>query len=158
MNNEYVAVKKETLKSIIGFVSNLYDCIDFDSEEVQEHEIENGWDDYIQPIVDIVDGSSNEVGDSILAKDVDIKLFKEQLSDIYDYDISNLSDKEITKLYDDVQECLANDDVYSEIYNEVVQKIFEEHSSLDSVIRSCEEMSKGSVKAVAQKDLCQDER
>lgn len=52
--------------------------------------------------------------------------FKETLEDIYDasnmygINVDALSDDEIIELYDDVQEILANDDMYSDIYNDAV--------------------------------------
>ena len=52
--------------------------------------------------------------------------FKENLEDIYDasnvygINVDALSDDEIIELYDDVQEILANDDMYSDIYNDAV--------------------------------------
>lgn len=52
--------------------------------------------------------------------------FKETLEDVYDasnmygINVDTLSDDEIIDLYNDVQEILANDDMYSDIYNDAV--------------------------------------
>lgn len=137
MNNEYVVVKAQDLKDLVGFIANLYDCIDFDSKEVKEHGVENGWNDFVQPILDVARGEGDPHGKYILAKDVDIEIFKENLENVYDYDITGLTDNQITELYNDVQDRLGNDDTYNELYNDAVRSVMDkaiEHPSLDSQI------------------------
>lgn len=124
MNNEYIAVKKEDLRAFIGYVHTLFDFIDVESFTNKKNVVlvNGGYDDFVKPIESFLrDG--NSVGDEILAKDVDIRLFKEQLSDIYDYDVANITDKQLTELYDEVQGCLSGDDTYSDIYNNAVHSV-----------------------------------
>jgi uncharacterized protein YgiB involved in biofilm formation len=52
--------------------------------------------------------------------------FKETLEDVYDASntygivVNSLSDDEIVELYNNIQEILANNDVYNDIYNDAV--------------------------------------
>ena len=59
--------------------------------------------------------------------DTTIQSFREQLECIYDIDISDLSDEKIEEIYNDVQDTLACDDTYSEIYNDAVWKALKDY-------------------------------
>lgn len=147
MNNEYVAIKKSDLQALIGFVSTLLDFIDVDEFEHQENIklINEGYDKFAQPLETVL-RNGNVIGDEILAKDVELRQFKVQLSDIYGFDVTNITDKQLTELYDDVQAHLSGDDNYSEIYNEAVDKVMSEFlektkkvSSLEDKIKQADE-------------------
>lgn len=72
-----------------------------------------------------------DIGFQSIHKDaeVDIEAFREELSEIYGFDVSALSNEQIVEKYKALQDRLAGDDVYTAIYTDAVYDVFGKYSS-----------------------------
>lgn len=119
---EKVAIEKIQLQRAIEYINTLLDFVDIEEEENINY-IKDGYNNLIQPISDIAFDDKNIIDNRVIAKQADIEIFKENLEYIYDIDTTNITDEQIVEIFESVEDGLANDDQYAEIYNDVMYQV-----------------------------------
>lgn len=122
---EKILITKTQLQGLVDYIVTILDFVDVEEEENVSY-VNNEFNASVQPIIDLLHDNSKVTDSYKIARQVDIELFKESLEDVYDVNISKLSDKQIENLFDDVQDSLAGNDQYSEIYNNAVNDCLKE--------------------------------
>ena len=124
-----IIIDEVQLRDLLGYVQTILDFVDVEDFESQKNKdlVVNGFDDFVGPIYKMFD-KQNIVDERIIAKQVDIEMFKEDLENIYDVDITNITDEQVTQMFDDVWDELANNDQYSEIYNDAVWSVLKQNN------------------------------
>lgn len=124
-----IIIDEVQLRDLLGYVQTILDFVDVEDFESQKNKdlVVKGFDDFVGPIYKLFD-KQNVVDEYIIAKQVDIEMFKEDLENIYDVDTTNLTDKQVSQMFDDVWDELANDDQYAEIYNDAVWSVLKQNN------------------------------
>lgn len=122
---EKILITKAQLQGLVDYVVTILDFVDVEEEENVSY-VNDEFNASVQPMIDLLRDNSKVIDDYKIARRVDIELFKESLEDVYDVDISKLSDKQIEDLFNDVHDSLAGNDQYSEIYNDAVNACLKE--------------------------------
>lgn len=122
-----IAIAQTQLQEVVEYINTLLESLDIENEETLEY-INKGYEDLIQPIINIAFDGKNVIDKYVIAKQVDIEMFKENLENIYNVNVTNITDEQIVKMFDDVQEELANDDQYAEIYNEAIYHTLKQYN------------------------------
>lgn len=124
-----IIIDEIQLRDLLGYVQTILDFVDVEDFESQRNKdlVVKGFDDFVGPIYKMFD-KQNIVDERIIAKQVDIEMFKEDLENIYDVDTTNLTDQQVSQMFDDVWDELANDDQYAEIYNDAVWSVLKQNN------------------------------
>lgn len=115
-------IDKNQLTRLREAVAVLLDFIDVETSENVE---------IIKNNTNIIDGildSVIEINRGEIADSLEIDTFRETLKECYEYDVSDLTDKEIENILDDVYDILNNDDSYNDTYNEAVHTAAKKHN------------------------------
>lgn len=125
-----IIIDEVQLRDLLGYVQTILDFVDVEDFKSQKNKdlVVNGFDDFVEPIYKMLFDKQNIVDERIIAKQVDIEMFKEDLENIYDVDTTNLTDKQVAQMFDDVWDELANDDQYSDIYNDAVWSVLKQNN------------------------------
>lgn len=128
MSEKIILINKNTLESLIGYINKISDFIDIENFENEENKslVTDGYNVYVQPVLDILRDPEKTMNPFKFVKQEEVNDFRYNLEDIYDTDVSKLTDEEIEEILDDVEDTLANDDYYNECYNDAVWKVLKE--------------------------------
>lgn len=101
-----ILIKKEQLHSLIGYLHTVLDLVDIGYLEDKEYAavIKNGYNDFVQPVVDIISDDENDFDEYVVAKQVDVEIFTERLEDTFNVNIEELGEKKLNELYDQMME------------------------------------------------------
>ena len=127
MEEKLIVINESLISDLIGYIHTLNDFVDVESLNKKNRSlVVDGYDDFVKPVYDILHDPKKAISPFRLVKNEKIDNFRCNLEDIYDTDVSMLLDEDIEEILDDVEDTLANDDVYNECYNNAVWRVLKE--------------------------------
>ena len=101
-----ILIKEEQLNNLIGYLHTVLDLVDVDYLEDKEcaKAVKEGYNDFVQPVIDILTDDKNTVDRYVIAKQVDVEIFAERLNDTFNVDVDKLDKKKLNELYDQMME------------------------------------------------------